>query len=102
CEDISLFSFVLFLPNFCSDGTLVDGSEYDVTSGPFLFLIINFALTLIINMGFQEFFSEWGYLSKSTFLLLMLVFFIVEAFIKRLHIILVHFFYFFFILGKVA
>ena len=36
-EDISPFAFVLFLPTCSSDGTLVDGSEYDVTSGPFLF-----------------------------------------------------------------
>ena len=36
-EDISQFAFVLFLPTRSSDGTLVDGGEYDVTSGPFLF-----------------------------------------------------------------
>ena len=36
-EDISQFAFVLFLPTRSSDGTLVDGAEYDVTSGPFLF-----------------------------------------------------------------
>ncbi|KNZ64386.1 hypothetical protein VP01_1035g1 [Puccinia sorghi] len=36
-EDISPFAFVLFLPTCSSDGTLVDGSEYDDTSGPLLF-----------------------------------------------------------------
>jgi len=36
-EDISQFAFVLFLPTRSSDGTLVDDSEFDITSGPFLF-----------------------------------------------------------------
>ena len=36
-EDISQFAFVLFLPTCSSDGTLVDDSKFDITSGPFLF-----------------------------------------------------------------
>jgi hypothetical protein len=36
-EDISPFAFVLFLPTSTSDYTLVDSSQYDITSGPFIF-----------------------------------------------------------------
>ncbi|KNZ54155.1 hypothetical protein VP01_3027g4 [Puccinia sorghi] len=36
-DDISQFNFFLFLSTCSSNGTLVNGSEYDVTSGPFLF-----------------------------------------------------------------
>ncbi|KNZ47411.1 hypothetical protein VP01_6410g1 [Puccinia sorghi] len=36
-EEISPFAFFLFLPTCYSDEMLVDGSEYDVTSSPFLF-----------------------------------------------------------------
>ena len=36
-DDISEYAFVLFLPTRSSDGSLVDSSEYDITSGPFIF-----------------------------------------------------------------
>ncbi|KNZ48000.1 hypothetical protein VP01_5981g1, partial [Puccinia sorghi] len=36
-EDISQFAFLLFIPTCSFDVNFVDGSEYDVTSGPFLF-----------------------------------------------------------------
>jgi len=36
-DDISQFAFTLFIPTRSSDGTLVDDSEYDIKSGPFIF-----------------------------------------------------------------
>jgi len=36
-DDISQYAFVLFLPTRSSDGSLVDSSKYDITSGPFIF-----------------------------------------------------------------
>ena len=36
-DDISQYAFVLFLPTCSSDGSLVDSSKYDITSGPFIF-----------------------------------------------------------------
>ena len=36
-DDISQFAFALFIPTRSSDGTLVDDSEYDIKSGPFIF-----------------------------------------------------------------
>ena len=36
-KDISQWAFVLFLPTRTSDYTIVDSSEYDITSGPFIF-----------------------------------------------------------------
>jgi hypothetical protein len=36
-DDISKFAFVLFLPTRTSDYTLVDSSDYDIKSGPFIF-----------------------------------------------------------------
>ncbi|KNZ63756.1 hypothetical protein VP01_11057g1, partial [Puccinia sorghi] len=82
-EDISQFAFVLFLSTCSSDGSLVDGSEYDITSGPLLFP----------DHKFVKIFADLGCLSKSTIPLLMLVSVIIEAFIKRLHIILVIIFF---------
>ncbi|KNZ63567.1 hypothetical protein VP01_1126g2, partial [Puccinia sorghi] len=94
-DDIFQFSFVLFLPNFSSDVTLVDGSEYDVTSCPFIFPDHKFCIDSYHQHGIFK--MIWQASSHTVLCLILL------AFIIRLQIILVIFlFYFFLSLGKLA
>ncbi|PLW54507.1 hypothetical protein PCANC_05642 [Puccinia coronata f. sp. avenae] len=49
-KDVSQYAFALFIPTRLSDGSLVDSSEYDVTSGPFIFPDHQFGINLMHNM----------------------------------------------------